>query len=87
MINIILACDKNYAIGKDNDLIYHFKEDLTRFKELTNNQTIVMGRKTFESLPKKLPNRKHVVLSRDKNYKVDDDVILIHDIEEKHIKK
>ena len=81
MINIILAYDKNYAIGKDNDLIYHFSEDLKRFKELTKGKTIVMGRKTWESLPNKLPNRKHIVLTRDTNYKiVDDSVTIMNDI-------
>lgn len=62
-INIILCCDENYGIGKDNELLYHFKEDLIFFKETTNNKTVVMGRKTWESLPKKLPNRNNIVLT------------------------
>ena len=66
-LNMIIAYDKNYCIGKDNDLIYHFKKDLKRFKELTSGKTIVMGRKTWESLPFKLPNRKNVVLTSESN--------------------
>jgi dihydrofolate reductase len=63
-INIIVAVDNAYGIGKNNDLLYSFPSDLKRFKALTSGHTIVMGRKTWESLPKKLPNREHVVLSR-----------------------
>lgn len=64
MINIILACDNNWGIGLNNDLLYSFASDLKRFKEFTKGNTIVMGRKTWESLPGKLPNRKHVVLTK-----------------------
>lgn len=64
-INIIAAVARNRAIGKDNKLIYWLPEDLKRFKSLTTGHTIIMGRKTFESLPKgALPNRRNVVLSR-----------------------
>lgn len=63
-INIIAAVARNRAIGKDNKLIYWLPDDLKRFKALTTGHTIVMGRKTFESLPKgALPNRRNVVLS------------------------
>ncbi len=64
MIHIILACDNNWGIGFENNLQYHFTEDLKRFKELTSGKTVVMGRKTWESLPKKLPNRTNIVISR-----------------------
>ena len=64
-INIIAAVAKNRAIGFENKLIYWLPNDLKRFKALTTGHTIVMGRKTFESLPKgALPNRRNVVLSQ-----------------------
>ncbi len=64
-INIIAAVAKNRAIGFENKLIYWLPNDLKRFKALTTGHTIVMGRRTFESLPKgALPNRRNVVLSR-----------------------
>lgn len=64
-INIIAAVANNLAIGKDNKLIYWLPNDLKRFKALTTGHTIIMGRRTFDSLPKgALPNRRNVVLSR-----------------------
>lgn len=71
MLNIIVACtDKENVIGKDNKLPWNLPEDLQHFKEITMGKTIVMGRKTFESLPKVLPGRHHIVLTRNQNYKV-----------------
>lgn len=65
MISIIAAVAENGAIGLNGDLIYHISADLKRFKALTTGNTIVMGRKTFDSLPKgALPNRRNIVLSR-----------------------
>jgi len=65
MISIIVAIAENGAIGKDNDLIWHLSDDLKRFKTLTSGHTIIMGRKTYESLPKgALPNRTNVVLTK-----------------------
>lgn len=64
---MIAAIGANNEIGKNNKLIWYLPEDLKFFKEKTMNKVIVMGRKTFESLPKILPNRKHVVLSRGNN--------------------
>jgi dihydrofolate reductase len=64
MISIIVAYDKNRAIGKDNKLCWRQSNDLKRFKELTTDKTVVMGRKTFESIGKPLPNRKNIVLTR-----------------------
>ena len=61
--SIIAAIGKNNELGKDNDLIWHLPNDLKFFKEVTTGKTIIMGRKTFNSLPKMLPNRKHIVLS------------------------
>ena len=63
-VNIIAAVARNRAIGKDNKLLYWLPNDLKRFKQLTTGHTIIMGRRTFESLPKgALPNRRNVVVS------------------------
>lgn len=68
MLNIIAAVARNYAIGFQNKLIYWLPNDLKRFKALTTGNTIIMGRKTFESLPKgALPNRRNVVISRNES--------------------
>ncbi len=71
-LSIIVAIAKNYAIGKDNQLLWHLSEDLKRFKQLTTNHTIVMGKKTFESLPiRPLPNRRNIVITDDINEKIE----------------
>ena len=81
MLSIIVAKASNNIIGKNNALIWHLPEDLKRFKELTSNHTIIMGRKTFESLGRILPNRKHVILCNDMNLKIDDErVEVLNDI-------
>lgn len=68
-INIIAAVARNRAIGLDNKLIYWLPNDLKRFKQLTTGHTIIMGRHTFESLPKgALPNRRNIVLSRSQSH-------------------
>lgn len=65
MISIIVAIAQNGAIGYKGDLIYHLSADLKRFKALTTGHTVIMGRKTFQSLPKgALPNRRNIVLTR-----------------------
>lgn len=64
-ITLIAAVAENRAIGLDNQLIYHIREDQRRFKSLTTGHTVLMGRRTFESLPKgALPNRRNIVVSR-----------------------
>src|SRR5450759_4476130 len=64
MISIIVAVSEDGGIGKDNELLWHISEDLKRFKRLTNGHTIIMGKKTWESLPhKQLPGRKNIVLT------------------------
>lgn len=68
IISIIVAVAKNNVIGQGNKLIWHISEDLKRFKKLTNGHHIIMGRKTFESIGKALPNRINIVVTRDKNY-------------------
>lgn len=81
MISLIVAIAQNNVIGGDNKLLWHISDDLKRFKKITSGNTIVMGRKTFESLPGVLPNRKHIILTRDKNYTVDNpSVEVIHNI-------
>lgn len=65
MLTIICAIARNKAIGYQNRLLYHLRADLQRFKQLTTGHTLIMGRRTFESLPKgALPNRRNIVLSR-----------------------
>lgn len=81
-ITLIVAAGENDAIGKDNQLIWHLSDDLKRFKELTNGHHIIMGRKTFESFPKPLPNRTHIVISRQDNYQVPSGVILVNNLED-----
>ncbi|MBE7652125.1 dihydrofolate reductase [Tenacibaculum finnmarkense] len=68
MITIIAAIAKNNALGKGNDLIWHLPADLKRFKKVTSGHHILMGRNTFESIGKPLPNRTSVIISRNKNY-------------------
>lgn len=82
-MKLIAVADKNWGIGKDNKLLCHLPGDLKYFKENTLGKTIVMGRKTLESLPggKPLPGRKTIILTRDKTL-VNDDVQIVHSIEE-----
>lgn len=68
MIIIIAAIAENNALGKDNDLIWHLPADLQRFKKVTTGYPIIMGRNTFESIGKPLPNRKTVIVTRNKEY-------------------
>lgn len=81
VLTIIVAAGENDAIGKDNQLIWHLRDDLKRFKALTSGHHIIMGRKTFESFPKPLPNRTHVVISRQTGYKVPEGVIVVNSLE------
>lgn len=81
-LTIIVAAAENNAIGKDNQLIWHLSDDLKRFKSLTNGHHIIMGRKTFESFSKPLPNRTHVVITRQQDYKVPAGVIVANTLEE-----
>jgi dihydrofolate reductase len=68
MIIMIAAASENNALGKNNELVWHLPNDFKRFKSLTSGHHIIMGRKTFESFPKPLPNRTHIVISRQENY-------------------
>ena len=70
-VNLIVAIGKNGEIGKNGDLIWKISEDLKRFKSLTTGHPVIMGRKTWESLPKKpLPNRRNIILSRQSDFQV-----------------
>ena len=77
MLSIIVAKASNNVIGKNNSLIWHLPEDLKRFKALTTGHTIIMGRRTFESLGRVLPNRKHVILCNDMEMDIEDENIEI----------
>ena len=68
MITMIAAAGENNEIGRKNDLLWHLPDDFKRFKKITSHQFIIMGRKTFESFPKPLPNRTHIVITRDRSY-------------------
>lgn len=81
-LTIIVAAAENDAIGKGNQLIWHLSDDLKRFKNLTNGHHIIMGRKTFESFPKPLPNRTHVVITRQNNYKAPSGVIIVNSLQD-----
>lgn len=78
MINIIAAMGKNRVIGKDNKLPWHISDDLKNFKKLTSGNVVVMGRKTFESIGKPLPNRVNIVISS--SMPETEGIIVCHDI-------
>ena len=79
MLSIVVAKAKNNIIGKENKLIWNLPADLKHFKELTTGHTIIMGRKTFESLGRVLPERKHIVFSQNPDFKVkDENVQVVH---------
>ena len=79
MLSIIVAKAKNNVIGKNNRLLWELPEDLKRFHELTTGHVIIMGRKTFESLGKVLPNRKHIVFTNNPDFKIENEnVKIIH---------
>ena len=69
-MDLIVAVDREWGIGRNNDLLFHIPEDMRFFRQMTSGHTVVLGRKTLESFPngKPLPNRRHIVLTRDKDY-------------------
>ncbi len=81
-LTIVVAAGEDNGIGKDNDLIWHLTDDLKRFKSLTSGHHMIMGRKTFESFPKPLPNRTHIVITRQKDYKVPSGVIVVNSLDD-----
>ena len=80
-ISMIAAASENNGLGKNNQLVWHLPDDFKRFKQLTTGHHIIMGRKTFESFPKPLPNRTHIIITRDKNYKAHS-CLIAHSLEE-----
>lgn len=81
MLTIIAAVSENNALGKDNQLLWHLPEDFKRFKTLTSGHHIIMGRKTFESFPKPLPNRTHIIITRQPNYQAPDGCVVVSSLE------
>lgn len=72
MFSIIVALSQNFVIGKDQDLLWHISDDLKRFKQITLGSPIIMGRKTYLSLPRRpLPNRRNIVLTSQQNSQLD----------------
>jgi dihydrofolate reductase len=76
MVTIIAAVGRNKALGKNNDLIWHLPADLKRFKEITRGHHVIMGRKTYESLGKPLPNRTNIIVSRNPGFKAEGCVVV-----------
>jgi dihydrofolate reductase len=85
VLKILVAFDENRVIGKNNALIWHLPADLKRFKALTTGHVIIMGRKTFESIGKPLPNRTTIVISRQTDLQIEG-VILANSVEEAILK-
>ncbi|WP_081211999.1 dihydrofolate reductase [Salegentibacter sediminis] len=80
MLTMIAAAAKNNALGKENDLVWHLPDDFKRFKQLTTGHHIIMGRKTFESFPQPLPNRTHIIVTRNRDYTAKGAVV-VHTLE------
>lgn len=80
-LSAVVAFDKNFGIGKDNQLLWHLPNDLKHFKNLTHHKTILMGRKTYDSIGRPLPNRKMIVLTRNQDFQ-SDYAKVIHDLTE-----
>jgi dihydrofolate reductase len=80
-ISLIAAISENRVIGRDNALPWHIPEDLKRFKEITKGHPVIMGRKTYESIGRLLPNRINIIITRDSEYTVDGAVI-VHSLED-----
>ncbi|HLR51341.1 MAG TPA: dihydrofolate reductase [Candidatus Avamphibacillus sp.] len=82
MISLLVAMDTNHVIGFNNGMPWHLPKDLQYFKEKTTGHTIIMGRKTFDSIGRVLPNRKHIVITRNKELTLPDEVKIIYDVNE-----
>ena len=81
MFSIIVAVWKNNEIGKNNKLLWHIPEDLKNFKKITLNKKVVMGRKTFESIGRPLPKRENIILTRNSDYTLDNEIKIYNDLE------
>jgi len=80
-VSIIVAISVNNAIGKDNQLLWHLPADLKHFKEITTGHPIIMGRKTYDSIGRPLPNRRNIVITRQKDLTIAN-VEVVHDLSE-----
>jgi dihydrofolate reductase len=81
MLTLIAAAAENNALGKDNELLWHLPDDFKHFKDLTSHHFIIMGRKTFESFPKPLPNRTHIIITRQEEYDAPASCIVVNSLE------
>lgn len=80
-LSIIAGIGKKNELGKDNQLLWNIPEDMRHFREITSGHPVIMGRKTFESIGKPLPNRRNIVITRDTSY-AGDDIEVVHSLEE-----
>lgn len=80
-ISIVVAISENNAIGKDNQLLWHLPADLKHFKNITTGHTIIMGRKTYDSIGKPLPNRRNIIITRQKDLNLEG-VEVVNSLEE-----
>lgn len=81
MITLVAAAGEKNELGGNNEMLWHLSDDFKRFKKITTDHFIIMGRKTFESLGKPLPNRVHIVITRDRNY-CNEDALVVHSLGE-----
>lgn len=81
VITMIVATDRNHCIGGDNKMLWHLPGDFKYFKHVTSGHPIIMGRKTFESIGRPLPNRTNIIITRNTNYAVPDGVVVCGDID------
>ncbi|WP_149277484.1 dihydrofolate reductase [Pareuzebyella sediminis] len=79
---MIAAAGENNALGKDNDLLWHLPDDFKRFKKLTSGHKIIMGRKTFDSFSTPLPDRTHIVITRNESYRPKFEAQVVHTLED-----
>jgi dihydrofolate reductase len=82
IISVIVAYSKNLAIGFDNKMLWRLSDDFKNYKKITTGHCLVMGRKTFESIGKPLPNRTSIIVTRNLNYKAPDGCFVSHSLEE-----
>ena len=80
-VTLIAAAGENNELGKDKDLVWHLPDDFKRFKSLTTGHAIIMGRKTFETFPDLLPNRKHIIITRKEDY-TPQGAVVVHSLED-----
>lgn len=83
MLSLIVSKSKNNVIGNKNGLLWNFPDDMQRFRSVTEGHVIIMGRKTYESIGRLLPSRKHVVFTNNPDFKIDDtSVEVVHSVED-----